>query len=164
MKTVLGMIVLTAAAVWGWPAIALSDSAAMRYLDELEAFSLEGKSAQYCERMHDDLTVAVRDATSTEGEVRIEGGKKEWCDYIAFATKGMSLLGMESQVTRDGFTVTREWRHPWTAKISYRERRTSTMTRVNTVLRTESKDELTLVQTFSGIRISRLTSEARIAP
>ena len=163
MKTLLALVALSAAAVWGWPAIAMSDDAASAYLDELESLSLQGHAAEYCERMHEDLVVDVRDATSSEGAVHIEGGKKEWCDYIAYATKGMSLLGMETRATRDDFTVSRDWRHPWTADVSYRERRTSTMKKVNVTLRTESDDRWTLVQTFSGIKVSRLTGDSRIA-
>jgi hypothetical protein len=164
MKTALGMIALAAALTWGWPAIALSDKAAIEYLDELDALSVEGHAEKYCERMHDDLVVAVSDATSELGAIRIDGGKKEWCDYIAFATKGMSLLGMESQVTRNDFTVTRSWLHPWTAEVSYEERRTSRMTRVNATLHTKSADEWTLVQTFSGVKVLRLKVDSRIAP
>src|SRR5688572_26013192 len=87
MKTVLGMIALAALAIWGWPAIALSEKASIEYLDELDALSIQGPSGKYCEHMHDDLVVAVSDATSAYGAIRIDGGKKEWCDYIAFATK-----------------------------------------------------------------------------
>ncbi|MBC8026152.1 MAG: hypothetical protein H7Y89_09195 [Steroidobacteraceae bacterium] len=163
MKTVLGLMLIAAATVWGWPAIALSDNAAIGYLDALEALSMQGRAEEYCEHMHEDVTVSVSDATSMHGAVRIEGGKKEWCDYIAFATKGMSLLGMESQVTRNGLTVTRSWRHPWTAEVSYEEQRTSTMTRVNATLRTESADQWTLVQTLSGIKVLRLKVDSRIA-
>lgn len=163
MKTLLALVALSVAAVWGWPAIALSDDAASAYLDDLDSLSIGGNAAAYCERMHEDLVVSVNDATSAEGAVRIEGGKKEWCDYIEFATKGMSLLGMETQVVRDDFAVERDWRHPWTAQVSYHERRTSTMAKVNVTLRTESTDRWTLVQTLSGIRVLRLTSDSRIA-
>ena len=134
------------------------------YLDEMDALSLQGQAPDYCDRLHEDLTVSVADATSARGAIRIEGGKKEWCDYIAYATKGMSLLGLESQVRRDGLTVSRSWRHPWTAQVSYVERRTSTMTRVNATLRTESADRWTLVQTLSGIKVLKLKVDSRIAP
>jgi hypothetical protein len=163
VKTVLGLIALAAAVIWGWPAVALSEKASIEYLDELDALSVQGHAEEYCEHMHDDLVVAVSDATSTQGAIRIDGGKKEWCDYIAFATKGMSLLGMRSQVARNDFTVTRSWRHPWTANISYEEQRTSEMTRLNVTLRTESSDRWTLVQTLSGVKVLGLTVDSRIA-
>ena len=164
MKTVLGMIALSAATIWGWPAISLSEKASIAYLDELESLSLQGHAEQYCARMHEDLSVAVSDATSAHGAIRIEGGRKEWCDYIEFATRGMSLLGMESRVTRDDFTVARDWLRPWTARITYTERRTSEMRRVNATLRTQSADEWTLVQTFSGVKVLSLKVDSRIAP
>jgi hypothetical protein len=164
MKTLLGLIAFAAAAIWGWPAIALSENASIEYLDELESLSLQGHAERYCERMHEDLSVEVSDATSAHGAIRIEGGKKEWCDYIEFATRGMSLLGMESRITRDDFTVSRDWLHPWTARIAYKERRTSEMRLVNATLRTESADQWTLVQTFSGVKVLRLKVDSRIAP
>jgi hypothetical protein len=164
MKTVLGLIALAAMAMWGWPAIALSEKASIEYLDELDALSVQGQAEKYCERMHDDLVVAVRDATSTLGAVRINGGKKEWCDYVASTTEGLSLLGMKSRVTRHDFAVTRRWQSPWTARVTYEEQRTSEMTRVDATLHTVSTDEWTLVQTLSGIKVVSLKVDSRIAP
>lgn len=164
MKIALVLIALAAVVVWGWPAIALSEKAAIGYLDELDALSVQGQPEKYCEHMHDDLAVAVRDATSTLGAVRIDGGKKEWCDYIASTTEGMSVLGMKSRVTRQGVTVTRRWQSPWTARVAYEEQRTSEMTSVDATLRTVSNDEWTLVQTLSGIKVLSLNVDSRIAP
>lgn len=165
MKIILAVIVVVGAIVWGWPAASLSDDAASAYLDELERLSLNGRPAEYCEYMHESLVVDVTDATSVDGgTVRIEGGRKEWCGYIEFATRGLSLLGMKSQATRDNFEVTRDWRHPWTAEVRYRERRESTMTLANATLRTVSDDRWTLVQTLSGVKVLRLSVNSRIAP
>lgn len=165
MKIIVAIGVVVGAIVWGLPAVSLSENAASAYLDELERLSLSGKAAEYCERMHPDLVVDVTDATSAQGgTMRIEGGRKEWCEYIDFATRGLSLLGMESRAVRDDFEVTRDWRHPWTVEVRYRERRTSTMSRVNTTLRTLSDDRWTLVQTISGVKVLRLSVNSRLAP
>lgn len=163
MKTILLLIAFAAAAIWGWPAVALSENAATAYLDELEALSMQGRAAAYCDHMHDDLVVSVADSTSSNGAIRIDGGKKEWCAYIAYATKGLSLLGMESRVSRSGLTVARSWRHPWTADVAYEERRTSTMRSIGTTSHTRSTDRWTLVQTLSGVKVLRLEVDSRIA-
>lgn len=165
MKIIVAALAVVGAIVWGLPAVSLSDSAAKAYLDELERLSLSGQSTEYCDCMHEDLVVDVTDATSEHsGTVRIEGGREKWCEYVEYATRGLSLLGMESRATRDDFEVTRDWRHPWRAEVRYLERRVSTMTRVNATLRTQSEDRWTLVQTLSGVKVLRLSVNSRIAP
>ncbi len=164
MKTVLGLIVLAAAGIWGWPAITLSDNATIAYLDQLEALSMQGRSEEYCERMHEDLEVAVADGTSElVGTVRIEGGRQEWCDHIAFATKGVMQLGMQTRATRNHFRVSRRWYEPWTARVSYDEERTSTIPHKDVTLQTESSDRWILVNTVSGVKVLGLESNSNIA-
>ena len=46
MKTVLGLIALAAAVIWGWPAVALSEKASIEYLDELDALSVQGHAEE----------------------------------------------------------------------------------------------------------------------
>ena len=164
MKIILGLIVIAAALIWGWPAITLSDKAAIAYLDELEALSMQGRPADYCERMHDDLAVAVEDGTSElAGTVRIDGGKQTWCEHIASVSKGVVQLGMQTHATRHDFRLSRRWNEPWTARVSYDEERTSTIPRINVVLRTESSDRWILVNTLEGVRVLRLESRSHIA-
>ena len=164
MITVLGLVAAAAAVTWGWPALTLSDKAAIAYLDELEALSMQGHPDDYCERMHDDLEVAVSDATSDlAGPVRIEGGKQTWCEHIAFVSKGVMQLGMQTRATRNNFQVSRRWNEPWTARVSYDEERTSTIPRQNVTLRTVSSDRWVLVNTFRGVKVRGLESDSRIA-
>ena len=82
---------------------------------------------------------------------------------MSFAAKGYELLGISTQVKRDDFTVRRSWLHPWTAEVSYFEERTTRMSRVNVTLKTESDDQWTLVNTFGGVKVMRLTSKTRLA-
>jgi hypothetical protein len=165
VKTVLGLIVLAAALIWGWPAVALSDKAAIAFLDELESLSMQGRSKEYCERMHEDLEVNVADGTSDlAGTVRIEGGRQKWCDHIAFTTQDVVQMGLQTQATRHDFRLSRRWYEPWTARASYDEQRTSTIPRMNVTLRTVSTDEWTLVQTLSGVKVLRLKVDSRLAP
>jgi hypothetical protein len=151
------------AIVYGAGAAKLSESGATRFLDEMDSLSLQGKSTEYCTRLHDALAVSIRDHTSPGLPRDFTGGKKEFCDYVSMAAKGMSLLGPESQVTRHDFKVTRSWLHPWTAQVSYHETRTTRMTRVDATLDTVSDDRWILVNTVGGVKALRLESESHVA-
>jgi hypothetical protein len=167
MKGILGTLSIAAAvaigAIWGLPAVTLSERGITAYLDELEGFSLEGDAPSYCARLHADLQVVVWDATASTGATRIEGGKREWCDYVSYSAKGIELLGLETQVTRNAFTVHRRWVAPWRAEVSYAETRTSTMRLLGKTVNTVSDDRWTLVQTLTGVKVLRLESSARLA-
>jgi len=147
------------AGIFGSSAITLSESGTNRFLDQLEDLSIQGNGAAYCALLHDDLKVSIKDH-SAEPQAHIEGGKQEFCAYVSNAAKGMSLLGVSTQVQRNDFTVHRSWRHPWTAEVSYHEQRSTRMSRVNVTLHTRSTDRLTLVQTFGGVKLMRIESEA----
>jgi len=149
--------------IYGIGAVKLSESGANRFLDELETLSLQGKSAEYCARLHDDLSVSIRDHTAPQELRDFDGGKAEFCDYVSMAAKGMSLMRPVSQVTRDDFTVTRSGFHPWTARVSYHETRSTRMTLANVTLNTVSDDQWTLVNTFGGLKVLRLESESGLA-
>src|SRR5262245_4784873 len=120
MKKILLVVVLLVAGVYAQGAILFSESGAERFLNELEDLSLQGKSEEYCGRLHDDLEVSIDDR-SADSPAEIEGGKQEFCAYVSEAAKGMDLLGISTQVMRDDFTVRRSWLHPWTAEVSYFE-------------------------------------------
>jgi hypothetical protein len=159
LKSIFVLIVLIGAGIYGTGAVALSERGANRFLDALEDLSIQGKGDDYCARLHDELEVSIDDH-SAEPAAKIRGGKKEFCDYVKFAAKGMDLLGVQSQVERNDFAVTRSFLHPWTAEITYDETRTTHMSKVNVTLDTQSHDELTLVQTFDGVKLRKIKSEA----
>jgi len=154
---------IVAVAVYGTGAWRLSESSANRFLNELETLSLQEKSDAYCARLHEDLTVSIRDHTSPGFPRDFDGGKAEFCEFVSMAALGTSLIGPESQVTRHDFTVTRSWLHPWTAQVRYHETRTTRMTRVNDTLNTVGDDKWILVNTLGGVRVLRLESESRLA-
>jgi hypothetical protein len=58
-----------------------------------------------------------------------------------------------------GVNATRKLTSPWTSELSYAERRTFTVPGANITLRTVSKDQITLVQTLSGVKLRKLKSE-----
>src|SRR5262250_1002 len=115
MKKFLILAVLIVIGVYAQGAILFSESGANGFLNQLEHLSLQGKSDEYCDRLHEDMKVSVDDR-SAEPPARIEGGKKEFCDYVSDASRGMDLLGVSTQVQRDDFTVSRCCLHPWTAE------------------------------------------------
>ena len=162
MKKFLLLVLLVVAGVYAYGAILFSESGSERFLDELETLSLQGNSKEFCDRLHEDMAVSIDDR-SADPPADIKGGKEEYCGYVAFAAKGYELLGISTEVQRDDFTVLRSWLHPWTAEVSYQESRTTHMSRVNVTLKTHSDDQWTLVNTFGGVKVMRLTSETRLA-
>ena len=161
MKKILLLAVALIAGIYVQSAIALSESGANAFLNELDDISLRGEGARYCAKLHEDMQVSISDH-SAEPPAEFTGGKKEFCDYVTYATKGMSMLGASTHLTRDEFTVRRSWLHPWTADVSYIETRTTSFTQGHVSIRTESRDRWTLVQTFDGIKARRLDSKTRL--
>jgi hypothetical protein len=157
MKKFVILLLAVAAGVYGIAAINLSEAGANRFLNELEDLTISGRGEEYCARLHDDLSVSIRDH-SARPPADFDGGRDDYCNYVRQATKGADLLGLGFQVTRDDFTVTRSWLHPWTAHVKYSEERITTMSRVNFSLHTAGEDELTLVQTLGGVKLLRLKS------
>jgi hypothetical protein len=163
MKPLILLVIVALAAVYTFGALALSEPAANRFLDELETLSLQGKSDEYCARLHPDLRVSVRDHSAMP-PADFDGGRDEFCAYVSRAAKGVDLLGISSTVTRNDFEVTRSWLHPWTAHVSYHEDRVTTMTKVHATLHTRSDDALILVQTAGGVKLLGLDSKVSLAP
>jgi len=163
MKKIIVLLAATFAASYSYGILSLSESGANRFLDELEALSLQGKSAEYCARLHPDLRVSVRDH-SADPPADFDGGREDFCGYVSYAAKGMGLLGISTHVARNDFTITRDWLHPWTAQARYHEDRITTMTKVHVVVHTRSEDSLTLVQTLDGIKLLTLDSRVSVAP
>lgn len=163
MKKILALLAVALAAAYSYGILSLSESGANRFLDELETLSLQGRSAEYCARLHPDLRVSVRDH-SAEPPADFDGGREDFCGYVSYAAKGMNLLGISTHVKRNDFTITRSWLHPWTAKVRYHEDRVTVMTKVNATVHTLSDDSITLVQTFGGIRLLALDSRVTLAP
>jgi hypothetical protein len=162
MKKLFVILIIALLATYAAGAIALSERGANAFLNDLEHLSLSGQGNAYCARLHEDLEVSVNDRTG-QPPAEFAGGKKEFCAYVSNAAKGMDLLGVSTQLTRNDFTVTRNWLHPWTAEVSYDEVRTTVMSKVNVTLNSVSEDQLTLVLTFGGIKVKRLHAVAQLA-
>lgn len=163
MKTLIALLVAVLVASYAYGVVTLSEDRANRFLDELETLSLQGKSTEYCARLHTDLRVSIRDHSATP-PADFDGGRDEFCAFVSNAAKGVDLLGLSTHVTRNDFTVTRSWLHPWTAQVRYHEDRMTTMSKVHATLHTTSDDALTLVQTLGGTKLLALESRVSRVP
>ena len=159
MKKLIVLIVVAVLTVYAIPFFTLSQRGANRFLDELEGLSMAGKSAEYCARLHPDLAVSINDRSADPPAV-FDGNEQDFCNYVSTAAKGMHLLGVSMDVKRNDFKVKRSWLHPWTVQVSYKEDRTTTMSKLHVSLHTQSEDELTLVQTFQGVKLRALKTRA----
>ena len=165
LKKILSLLAaaLTLVCIYGTAAFNLSESGAVRFLDELENLSSRGNSVAYCARLHADMRVSIRDHTSPGMPRDFDGGKAQFCEFVTLAAKGVELIGPESHATRTNISVTRSWLHPWTAQVRYHETRTTRLTRINVTVNTQGDDQWTLVQTFGGVKALKLKSESRLA-
>ena len=162
MKKILLLAILALVGVYVLGAIRFSEIGAMKFISDLEGLSLEGKSEEFCDHLHDDMEVSISDY-SADPPADFDGGKQDFCEYVTEASQGLALLGVSMQVRRDDVTVERSWLHPWTAEVSYFETRTTRLRAAKVTLKTESDDQWTLVQTFTGVKVKRLVSETRLA-
>ncbi|HTU65663.1 MAG TPA: hypothetical protein VMF52_06925 [Steroidobacteraceae bacterium] len=158
MKTIAALIVLAITGFYGACSWALSAGNASRFLDDMETLSLHARMDAYCARLADELEVSIRDRTA-DPPAEFDGGKPEFCAYVTAATRNVALLGLATAVTRNDFTVTRDWLRPWTVRVHYREDRTTT-TRQFAPVHTQGEDDATLVLTVSGIQLRRLDSRS----
>lgn len=154
-------LLLIVAAIYGFGLLKLSESGSNRFLDELETLSLTGKGEEYCARLHADLRVSIRDH-SNEQPAEFDGGREDFCGFVTFAMRGVEILGVTTKVTRNDFSLTRDWLHPWTVHITYHEDRVTHMSKAGTSSHTVSDDRVTLVQTFDGVKL--LSLESRVEP
>ena len=89
----------------------------------------------------------------------MSGGKEEFCALTRETAAGLHLLPHSMNVNYTDVNATQNWLHPWTSEVSYHENRSLTIRGANVTLRTVSDDEITLVQTFSGVKLRKLKSE-----
>jgi len=148
--------------IYGSGYLSLSEGAANRFLNNMEELTMDGNAHAICDLLADDMNVSIIDHT-TGKDVKLNGGKEELCAQLKVAVPAMSLLKASTNVQRDNFVAKRELLHPWTAQVSYSEKRTTNLQRAGVQRSTESDDKLVLVKTFSGIKIQRLESEEWLA-
>ena len=136
----------------------LGETGAMRFMMNMEALMDEGKADEVCALFHDDLVVDIADHSGESTET-VSGGKEELCELTRVTVAGLQLLPHSMNVKFTDVESTYEFSKPWSGELRYSEHRTLSIPGANISLKTVSEDEITLVQTFSGVKLLRVKSE-----
>ena len=158
MKKILFLLVLAAIGTWGIGRAKLGEAGAMRFLTNMETLMRDGKADEVCALFHEDLEVEISD-DSGESPQNVSGGKAELCDLTKVTVASLNLVPNVMTVDYTDVTAKQDYLHPWTGEVSYHENRSFTIRGTDLTLRTVSNDEITLVYTFSGVKLRKLKSE-----
>jgi len=161
MKKILLIVALVLGGIYGTGYVSLSEGGANRFLNKMEALTMEGDAKRICDLFADDLQVKLNDHTAGGGKRgKFSGGKQEFCDYYKLTAPAMSMLQASTTVQRQDFVVKRDvWLHPWTANVTFTELRSMRFQAAGVSMDTESDDQMVLVRTLGGVKIKRLESE-----
>jgi len=162
MAKLFWVAVILLAGVYGWGYASLNESAAIHFLNDMETMTANGDAQGLCDLLTDDMQVSILDHTSGKDQVTT-GGKAVACEQIRSTAPAMALLKATIEVQREKLKVQRTLLKPWTMDVSYTEKRHTNVQRAGIELNTESEDKLTLIRTFSGVKIKYLASEAWLA-
>jgi hypothetical protein len=154
--------VIALAGIYGVGYASLNAGAVTIFLNDMEVMTTKGDAQGLCDLFADAAQVAILDHTSGKDQT-VKGGKDVACQQIAATAPAMAMLQTTTEVQREELKVERSLLKPWTAEISYTEKRHTNMQRAGLQISTESDDKLTLIRTFSGVKITRLESEAWLA-
>ena len=158
MKKFITLLVLVLIGVYGIGRIKLGESGAMQFLTNMESLMNAGNADEVCAMFHDDLEVEISDQ-SGESTQSVSGGKDELCELTRAAVAGLSAVPHSMNVEYTEVNAKQDWLHPWTGELSYSENRSFSIPGTNITLRTVSNDEITLVHTFSGVKLRKLKSD-----
>lgn len=161
MKKIFVLGILALAGVFVSGRVALGEAGAMRFVQKMESLMNEGDVESVCAMFHDDLEVTITDPSLPGGS--LEGGKEELCSQTRQVAAALTLVPHTMNVKIDDVTVEREWMHPWTSTVRYTEDRSFTIQGANMSIRTISEDTITLVKTFSGVKLRKLSAEVSMA-
>jgi len=157
MKKFLVLLVLVVAGIYGVGRIKLGEAGAMRFLAQMDSMMTSGKGEEICAMFHEDLEIDITDQTG-DRPLHLSGGKKEFCEITVTAAANLNVLPHSMTVNFTEVETKSDWLHPWTSDVSYLENRTLTIPATNVTFRTVSNDEITLVHTFSGVKLRKLKS------
>ncbi len=161
MRKLFALLALVAAGAYGSGYLLLNENGVTALLQQMEALSAQGDADGVCALFDDNLVVALDDRTP-ESPMQLHGGKAELCAYLSQVLPLQQKFVASTHINRDHFAMAREWQHPWTVHASYQERRVDTMKKLDVPMPSQSamrsQDQLTVIMTLQGRRISRLTS------
>lgn len=156
----LGVLALIGAFVTGF--ITLGEPGAMRFLMNMSKLTDEGKAEEVCGLFHDDLEYHVIDHTGPSTK-NLDGGKQELCSLVTTTIAALAAVPHHKQTNLTKVSVEREWMHPWTSRVTYTEDQDISIRGANVTLKTTSDDKITLVQTFTGVKLLKLDAEVWVA-
>jgi hypothetical protein len=162
MKKIVMFALLAVAGVFVMGRVQLGQSGAMHFLSRMENLMNQGEADEVCEMFHEDLEVSISDRTARVPK-EIAGGRDELCQLTHETVTAMGKVPHRMNVRWDDIEVTRSWLHPWTSEVSYTEERTMSMQGVNIRINTTSDDNITLVQTLSGVKLRKLEAETWVS-
>jgi hypothetical protein len=158
MKKVVILLILALVGVYGVGRANLGESGAMLFLSNMETLMNEGKAEEVCALFHENLEVEISDQSGDSPQT-VSGGKQELCDLTKATVAGLSMVPHSMKVDYTEVNAKQDWLHPWTSEINYLENRSFSILGANVTVRTVSDDEITLVHTFSGVKLRKLKSE-----
>lgn len=162
MKRILFLAVVALLGLYFTGRIKLGESGAVKYLAHSEALMNDGNADELCDLLHDDLELTLKDHTAKPPK-DLEGGKQELCDITHDAVTALGKIPHSMNVQWNDVEVKRSWLHPWTSEVSYTEDRTMSIRGANVRISTTSENTMTLVHTFSGVKMRRIESEVWMA-
>jgi len=158
MKKLIVLLTFSAVGIVGVGRFNLGETGAIRFLAKMETLMSEGKSDEVCAMFHDDLEVDIEDH-SGEATQTVTGGKADFCELTRTTVAGLQLLPHGMNVEYTDVNSEYAFSKPWSGEVSYSEHRTLSIPGANVLLQTVSDDEITLVQTFSGVKLRKLKSQ-----
>jgi len=158
MKKLVTLLVLAGIGAFGIGRFNLGEAGGMRFLMKMESLMSEGKADEVCEMFHDDLVVDIADHSGESTET-VQGGKAELCNLTRTTLAGLQLLPHSMNVEYTDVESKYKFSKPWSGELTYSEHRTLNIPGVNVSMQTVSDDQITLVQTFSGVKLLRVKSE-----
>jgi hypothetical protein len=158
MKKIVVLVIVTLLAAYGIGRFNLGETGGIRFLSQMESLVNEGDASKVCAMFQEDLEVEIADH-SGEALRQVSGGKKEMCELTRATIAGLQMLPHDMQVEYTGVNAKWKLTSPWTSELSYAEHRTLTVPGANITLHTVSNDQITLVQTLSGVKLRKLKSE-----
>jgi len=160
MKTLIWLIVLVAAGIYGSGYWSFREANVNALLEKWEVDTRRGDALAMCDQFTPDMTFSTH-ATVNGRSIDREGDRSLMCADMQKLLPALAKVVTDDNVTRDNFKVTRHGLHWWTAEVSYTEHRDRTLQNVMH-LKTVSEDHLVLVKTFDGVRLKRLESDERL--
>lgn len=158
MKKLIVLSIFGLVAAYGIGRFNLGEAGAMRFLTKMESLMNEGKGEEVCAMYHEDLRVEIADHSGTATK-KVNSRKDEFCELTKTTVAGLQLVPHSMNVEFTDVTAKSELIKPWTGNVSYSEHRTFSVPGANVSLQTVSEDQITLVQTFSGVKILKIKSE-----